>query len=147
MEGGWVSNKWGWMVFIVGWICVFGRLKCVVFGGQNVFVNLGKWGIKIGWNWLKSKKQTATLELQMVGHHNSGPVTLILRWPPLWIKGAAHLVDSRLPETGFLVKFIQKEVCFVIWFWARPSFEATKHAYSWNNFIEKYSCMQLVTKQ
>ena len=54
--GGWHDglsrNLWWRGVFIVWWLCVFGRIICVICTRQNVFVNLENCRIKIGWNGL-----------------------------------------------------------------------------------------------
>lgn len=50
-----IKDMWWGEVFIVWWLCINGRIISRGFSRQNVFVNLGKWRIKVGWNGLKSR--------------------------------------------------------------------------------------------
>ena len=102
------KHSWRWLVYIVGWSCVFGRLKCVVIGEQNVFVNFGNWGIKVGWKRLKSRKQTVSLGVQMADPLKAWPAPLILRGPPLIFKGAALAQVHMMPEFSFWQCFSRK---------------------------------------
>ena len=87
----------GKRVFILYEKCGLGRKIWVIVWDKICLWILGS----ICWNESKSDKDNSIPDHQMAGSLKWRPVPLNLRGPPLWFKGAAHLVIPRLPEKGY----------------------------------------------